>query len=742
MLAVVLIVLLVMMGASFLQMARSDRRSTQQMDTRADDYTDNELQWALRTWITPDLPNQTPDFRDDSGAFRRGEDRIDYPFTWSGTVSPAGVPTVPGDIRDDIQGGEWLTYPVELSALGSNPAAIANPADNGAPLVDPRPGADTTNLIYRAAGVGPGRSAFLGEISEARAATSGFPNFAGYADRGQNDDAWLASTQPVFSNQFPNGDSVPGVPPATQGGSAYWPHISNMRGVFLDLGNTVTLADGSELPRAYLSTADNQFNSGDTWLNLATMQASFLADNGIFTDADNDGVADARWTYAAATSGGGLTYVAAWRIVDNSSLVNLNTASVNGSGSGDARQRPRWYNPSDLALDPAFTQDVGIGGAYVSAGQANAALADLMAAPGGGAGVRGHDTSPGGVPALSYVHRLTGWLLTGQRYDNPSNGYDEGQAWDYIGSGLQQLAAQGVTGYDPPGGLTPSLVEATDFQTAADAVAPTLGTLARGNRNESELRNRNGLNRTQDALRTYPDTELEQLVNPEFWRADVPIDSVETRYGELYYSTAGTLLTPTIQQFFENEPRKRFTTASGSGDFLRVNLNQADRNEVRDFFDKVDEFGTADWAQEDWDLKKQLYLLNGAQDTTLHQNFPLLAADRADLRGWGGFARAAGAFVEDWRDLDHREVGGNLKALPELTVSRSGTGLTFYGMEYLPFISEVYVQARYQTNGSVRTGTGATVGAGQPADELDWRATGDVFLAIGIGTDQGLTSST
>ncbi len=43
-----------------------------------------------------------------------------------------------------------------------------------------------------------------------------------------------------------------------------------------------------------------------------------------FADADGDGIADSRWTWAPLPSDAGLAYVMAVRIIDNSAMVDLN----------------------------------------------------------------------------------------------------------------------------------------------------------------------------------------------------------------------------------------------------------------------------------------------------------------------------------------------------------------------------------------------------------------------------------
>jgi hypothetical protein len=160
-----------------------------------------------------------------------------------------------------------------------------------------------------------------------------------------------------------------------------------------------------------------------------------------------------------------------------------------------------------------------------------------------------------------------------------------------------------------------------------------------GRLDELEMRWRGGLNRSSDNDVNDPPTTLEDLDNGAyhaFWRQNGP---VETTYDDTPHNT--------FQTFFEDEPRKHITTYSGAGTFFRTDLNQAGENALR--------------------------------------QLALLATQNAmpTINPWGddeAFADRFAATVLDWRD----EPG-------ELT--RVGDA---FGMEYLPFVSEVYVVQRYE----------------------------------------------
>ncbi len=681
-LALVLVVLLAMMGAAFLQMARSDRRSTQQMDTRSQDFEDSILRY-LGSILATDLEF---DPTVDGGVVQYyGAETHDTPFTWS-SENNFFTPNNPIQSTGG-QPADRITFPVFEGALaGLTPANIGSQGGNDVgDYLQPNPLTPevANSRVYRAAGLGPFREAFREDLDDALAFAGGFNGTTilpipgrPTRDRGQNDDMWLASTAPVFTGQFPNGDAV-------VGGNAYWPHISNVTGVFLDLGPAALVESspgaGDLVPSVYLSTADNDPESGDTWLDLNAMQAEFLnpTTNDRFADADGDGIADSRWTFAPVGGGGGLTYVMAVRIVDNSALANLNvhsqyTAAVN------ADTAPRWYTPTDLDLRPVF-----YAGTNPSPSGSPDNVGKLLADR---AGARA-------IPNDSYDERIANWVLTAERYGNPTSVMPAVSPWTRIGSNLKRLNAAGTAGYTDA-----ALASADDVDPNSTGVTnnppATLGNL-----NEIELRWRNGLNRSSNGQSVDAPSQLENLTadpgnstNP-FWRDPAAVAAVELQYDGTNYVTYN------IRQFFEDEPRKRFSIITGSGDFNRLNLNVASEDEIDKFLSDLDNEGSP---------------LNGNAF-----NFDLI--DDANLNNWGGFARAASVFVKDWRDTD--TVGDPITdVVPRLT-----KGGIYYGMEYLPFISEVYLKAEYEVSSIV---PGLMADNVTPSDNVNWDATGDYWVII------------
>ena len=159
------------------------------------------------------------------------------------------------------------------------------------------------------------------------------------------DDTWLASTIPDFSL-----------------GNPFWPHITNLNGIFLRLPTP----GGSELlPEETIVDFDNTVTAPylNTDTNITINPIPFSAFNAMTSvatsnwqpwgvDADGDGIADSRWTWAPIRRIGDVTYVMAVRIIDNSSLININAATslTNDGNIGWGANSTRGYYPTDQDL--------------------------------------------------------------------------------------------------------------------------------------------------------------------------------------------------------------------------------------------------------------------------------------------------------------------------------------------------------------------------------------------------------
>jgi hypothetical protein len=535
-LSIVTLIMLMMLGAAYLQLARTDRRTSEAVDTRS-----NVSEASILRYIGGILAGDVPQNVDTDAP-----EYFDYPWTNPDTI----------DTRN-----QWIV------------------PDRFAPTVVPGPVPDLDD------GHLPAR--------EPRADTA-VPDDAGrtLAVGGFGDDTWLASIEPDF-------------------GTGNWPHITNLMGVFLDLGDIdvahdLTPAPVNPMPAQYLATADANLNSGVIDAVPALPTGDPGANPALFADATGDGIQDARWTWAPLPGDGGNAYVMAVRIIDNSALIDINTWAwdrLSGLPS-------RWYWPGDLDLESA--------------------MQGVTTAAGGGAALDAQDLlNDRGVTgtAFDYNDFLYNWLDAGA-VPRDVNGNDDLDDWDEIGTEAEKNDIFG------PGVGVENPVDPGENYTRYNARI-----------DELELRWRGGLNRADDNVNPNPATDLENL-DPALFREAAPV-------GETVYTQSGYGTPFDVIPFFSDEPRKQLTTISGSASAGSTNLNTAGAGNLSAAFrDAID----ADDRQ-----------------PTLMVNLGL--ADRDN------FSDQLAAITLDFRDDDS-----------ELT-ERDG----MFGMELLPFISEVYVQFRYDT---------------------------------------------
>jgi len=592
-LAMVTVIMLVMMGAAYLQVARTDLRTAMAVDTRANVDNGSILRYIggiLAGDVPEDVDSTEPEY-------------FDYPHS----ILPAGA--APGSRFPNpptTNTGWWLV------------------PDLFAPTVVPgaRPNLTPTN-----ANIPPDQSA-----REPRA-SGDLPDAAGniYAHGGLDDDPWLASTEPDFDNLKNYGSPAVSV--------AYWPHITDLSGVFLDLNPAPGALEphpgtgNGAYPQQYLSTADGtatgaagDIKSGVNYAVPAVPTGDLAAgDEFVFADADGDGIVDSRWTWAPLPSDGGQAFIMAVRIVDNSAMIDLNTWAWHRA----AVEPSRWQSPGDIDLNEPIL------GVLADAGAGSLTALNIFNARDMG----------GGIPSAEDT--LFNWL-------------DAGAVWRNInGANAASLADWASIGTDME---TRGILFGQELRTNPNLTYKRFAL----RQEEIELRWRNGLNRSSDNTTVDPATTLEAL-DPALFRSN----DLETRYIHSPYAT--------VQSFFQQEPRKQITTASGSADAGRLNLNDATVAELSDAF-----------------------------EDSISSNRPTLFARMGFNAGSDDamFADQLAALVADFRDDDSEltEVNG------------------MYGMEQLPFISEVYVQFRYGT---------PTVGGGpSPADwTVAWDSDPDDFAA-------------
>ncbi|MEM6458918.1 MAG: hypothetical protein AAF710_05960 [Planctomycetota bacterium] len=575
-LATVVVVLLAMLGAGFVQMSRLDRVATNQMDNRSQDY-----EGSILRFIGGILAG---DVRDPDSDEYLTNDMEKYDFPWTN-----------GNVQELVI-DKWLR--------GYDIVELPNYVPSVYPRID-----------------------LNGET---------------FVDGGSFDDAWLAAIEPDFTGTYADGTPAAG---------PYWPHLTNLTGVHLDLLDTYDPdrdgdgnPDGIQTPRMYAATADRNPQTGNTEILFADMAAN----PGLFADADGDGIPDARWTWAPLPEQFGLTYVMAVRIIDNSALADINTWAVQSDGTGAyptaAEEAVRWYWPGDLDLRATVQQNT-----FATPADGAAVLDDLTNAQRNMAYYLTADRT-------EYRTLYRNWLRSSRLYDRPADGPLDDYA--LIGSQLekdQNPATPGVNAFreDMAGGTT--------FPRFA-------------RRNEAELRWRHGLNRSSDNLTADPPVEIEDAAPSVFWRQA----NIETDFTDIPASE---------QQHFENNPRLRMTIYSGSSDRGKANLNFSGGDEISE-------------------------LLRENMD-----DYPRVV----NLGVWPNvqfFGDQAAAAIIDFRDTDS-PAAPPAGIVGELT--RVGD---FYGMEYLPFVSEVYLQGRYEAAVTPAAPPGA------PNDVVTWTHTPGDYAAV------------
>lgn len=440
-------------------------------------------------------------------------------------------------------------------------------------------------------------------------------SFASRPKGGTQDDAWLASSMPDFSDAVST--------------NWFWPHLTNLTGILLeyDKANNNFNLDADNIPAEHaIDFSGSDPLRRDTGVDL---------DANHLTDADGDGIPDSFWTWAPIVQVGGVTYVMAVRIEDLSAKVNINTAMSLGRGGGSAyvldatpagSDAPYWHTPTEVDLG-RFVYDF------------NGSMSELRAL----LGYRLNTTVTDEL--ISGTRRDSFWGNTGRMYPNEGN------------SATGRLFA------------------------IAD---------------EYELRYRNGLNNSSTQ------TQIEQEM-PTFLRST----KSATTYDSADLTQYGGTSTPNEKDFFQLEPRHQMTTMSGaavfawplpgdnfkpnSDDHFKLDLNKA----------KVDDIATR---------ISQVYSAGS----------PTLPSGIGDP---DVFAAQLAVNIADYRDSDNQLTYFDADGTP-------GTGDEYYGLEALPFITEVYAQAKYQVTNVASAGD--TDGSGVDDYNLEWTRQGNAGYAIEI----------
>lgn len=201
-------------------------------------------------------------------------------------------------------------------------------------------------------------------------------------------DPWLASTEPADIKGGGNGSTLDGIPDT-------WVHLSNVnrQGLFVDLNElvnenlvrrfsiygNVTIGgnqppDPFDLDTLVVGGVPNTAHSSNPFLDYSKQLDEIEPNDGINgiptyadqrygTDTDGDGRIDARWTELPDVYGlpQGMRVFAAFRVVDLSSMVNINTSIETGPTQNDDEREnvgfPRY--PSDIDLYTMLLDEYG-----------------------------------------------------------------------------------------------------------------------------------------------------------------------------------------------------------------------------------------------------------------------------------------------------------------------------------------------------------------------------------------------
>lgn len=475
-----------------------------------------------------------------------------------------------------------------------------------------------------------------------------------------NDDTWLASSTPDF---------------ATDPDQPRWPKISNLMGIFLrlpadggppwpyqdadfnDKGEFEVLNPGATDPPGYINLSGRRYLFTDTTEPGTALiitgtgderSMDQFSDDGRWApwgaDADGDGIADSRWTWAPIRQLNGISYVMAVRIVDNSSMINLNAATAM-TEDGDVAfwppgaNMPRGYFPTSVDLSRLLSRVDG----------ATSDWADELA------------TAPANNSLFAYRGIYTAGVATPFGLAAFPNTYPAAGSYSADGRIGAWLDTVSLYGYLPRSLRI---------------------------REELELRHRNGLNDARFA------SDLETRM-PNVLRA---ANNTESQWWRLY-GINDTFATPAnMARFFQGGPstdliadrefqdvRKWLTTRSGAAIFApNYPAFAGDPNGIHGGnrtlkYDLLYEDGglatpiVPDRIDNMADRIEAVFTIGTPQ--YLNETNPVLLRQMAVE-----FALN----IQDYADNDSEPSSATIGAT------------TYYGLELMPFLREVYIQAGYE----------------------------------------------
>lgn len=413
-------------------------------------------------------------------------------------------------------------------------------------------------------------------------------------------DQWLAASSPSFAATDPT-----------------WPHLTSLTDEFLRIRHDAAAPDEYAIDNS--STNYLVKDAGVKISGTDSLETSSISGNSFWAlgaDADGDGVLDSRWEWAPIQQIGGTAYVMAVRIVDNSSMINVNAATAmtsNGTtGYATGTDTPRGYFPTDIDLSRLTSL-------------ANGAWSGELSALLGGTTRQ----LSGAVPSI-FTDRQTAWL-------------------DHVS----------MYGYDTNRYL---------------------------HRNELDLRYRNGLNSSG--------------VSPRYLTSDMP-NLLRSGSGEnAWYNVVGGSTTAHMASFFQGgadadavsgrafpEIRHLLTTVSGAAVFSpnHNNMHTGTRTLKYDLLTQDVVSPANDPAARVTNITSRLakVLKEGTSN--------YLSMTDAEI---DQVATEYALAIQNYSDTDSLPTGATINTT------------TFYGLETLPFIREVYFQVAYEDQNVVTAGDG------------------------------------
>jgi len=310
-LVVVSLILMVIMGSAFLQIARVDRLATKEL---SDNYI-NEVQASVINLISNILKQDGLEMTKDGGG-----ESYDYPWTRS-------LPASDEDWVEKVRMENLASR--DNDGLGNEFPSLSDILSAGY--------CDSVNEDS------PDSGPFTCKVAG-----------------GHHDDRWLAATAPEFGDQTGQEDPV-------------WKHITNLNGVFLRL--PAVNPDPEAIGEPVEFEIDNRDDRNveirhlyrDSGLKIIDTSGEMRAlddqdedSNPIWedigVDSSGDGVYDSRWSYPPLRTIRGITYVMAVRVQDLSSLINVNVATAY-TEDGTSPTDEHWgLTPSSIDLSRLFSR--------------------------------------------------------------------------------------------------------------------------------------------------------------------------------------------------------------------------------------------------------------------------------------------------------------------------------------------------------------------------------------------------